>query len=174
MYFTDSEALKSPIDILLVEDNPGDVFLIEQAMRGCSTNCNLYLVEDGEAAMRFLRQTEEYATSPRPQLIFLDLNLPRKDGREVLKEIKADPELMNIPVIVITECTSDKDILRSYQLYANCYVTKPFHLNQYNQAIQAITKFWFSYVQLPAKTSKRNPNAVYDQPLLIIRSNRPT
>ena len=165
-----SNAPKPSIDILLVEDNAGDVFLIEHAMRDCSANCNLYLVEDGEAAMKFLQQAGEYATSPRPQLIFLDLNLPRKDGREVLEEIKADPNLMNIPVIVITESTADKDILRSYQGFANCYVTKPLQLNQYNRTIQAITNFWLCYVQLPAKQLADQPNTLNGQPYLVIRS----
>ncbi|MDJ0704762.1 MAG: response regulator [Leptolyngbyaceae cyanobacterium MO_188.B28] len=170
MFSIDSEAFQPPVDILLVEDNAGDVFLIEHAMHGCSANCNIYLVQDGEAAMRFLQKTGEYATSPRPQLIFLDLNLPGKDGREVLEEIKADPNLMNIPVVVLTECNSKKDILRSYQNYANCYITKPFHLNQYNQTIKTITNFWLNYAQLPSKDLTGQPKALSGQPFLVIRS----
>ena len=147
-----SDDFKPPIDILLVEDNSGDIFLIENALSSCSTPCNIYIAEDGEAAMKFLRQEDEYSTSRSPQLIVLDLNLPRKDGREVLAEIKTDPELKHIPVIVMTASASDQDILRSYELYANCYITKPSDLNQYNQTIQSIENFWLTCVQLPVKT----------------------
>ena len=167
--FTDN--LGHPFDILLVEDNAGDVFLIENAMRACSTNCNLYLVKDGEAAMSFLNQEAEYSTSPRPQLILLDLNLPKKDGREVLAEIKTDPNLKNIPVVVITESAAEDDVLKSYQRYANCYITKPNNLSLYNQTIQTITSFWLDCAQLPAKTLTGGHRAFSCQPFLLIRSN---
>ena len=146
-----SEDLSPPINILLVEDNLGDIFLLENALKAWSANLNIYSVEDGEAAIRFLRKEGVYSTSPSPQLIFLDLNLPRKDGREVLAEIKADPNLKHIPVIVMTASASEQDILRSYQLYANCYITKPSNLDQYNQTIQSIENFWLTCVQLPVK-----------------------
>ena len=147
-----SDNPRPPIDILLVEENADDVFLIANSLRTCSTVCNLYLAEDGEAAMKFLRQEGVYSTVPCPQLIVLDLDLPRKDGREVLAEIKANPNLKHIPVIVMTASSYEQDILRSYQLYANCYITKPSDLNQYNQTIQAIENFWLTCVHLPAKS----------------------
>ena len=162
--------LRPPIDILLVEDNPGDVLLIENALRNSSTNCNVYLAEDGDAAMGFLRQGGIYATSPRPQLILLDLNLPKKDGREVLVEIKADPTLKNIPVIVMTDSSYERDILRSYQQYANCYITKPADLIKYNQTIQSVTNFWLTCAKLPAKTFNGGGSTFSGQPLLLIRS----
>ena len=145
----ESDPLTSSIDILLVEDNAGDVFLIRNALADWSTHCNLYPVEDGEAAIKFLQQKGEYVNSPRPQLILLDLNLPKKDGREVLAEVKADPKLKHIPVIVMTASASEQDILRSYQLYANCYITKPSDLNRYNETLQAIETFWLTCAQLP-------------------------
>ncbi|MDJ0706793.1 MAG: response regulator [Leptolyngbyaceae cyanobacterium MO_188.B28] len=143
--------LKSPIDILLVEDNAGDVFLIENALRNCSTRHNLYLAEDRETAMRFLRPEERDFTSPCPQLIMLDLNLAGQVGGEVLMEIKGDPNLQHIPVIVLTEPASEQDMLRSYQLYANSYITKSADLNQYQQKIQSIGNYWLTCVQLPVK-----------------------
>ena len=169
MSFIASESVKPPIDILLIEDNAGDVFVIEQAMRECGVSCDVYLAADGETAMKFLRQTGEYVASPRPQLIFLDLNLPGKDGREVLAEIKADPNFSTIPVIVITECSSDKDILKSYQCYANSYVLKSFHFDQYNRTIQVLTNFWLKFVQLPGRASTVGAVAASSQLLKRIR-----
>ena len=152
MYSGESAPTVPSIDILLVEDNAGDIFLIRNALAGWSTQCNLYTVVDGEEAIRFLRQKGEYANSPQPQLILLDLNLPKKDGREVLAEIKTDPKLKHIPIIVMTASASEQDILRSYQLYANCYITKPSDLNRYTETLQAIESFWFTCAQLPATT----------------------
>ena len=162
-----------PIDILLIEDNAGDIFLIENALSTCSTSFNLYLAEDGEIAMRFLHQEGVYSTSPCPQLIMLDLNLPEKDGREVLAEIKAAPKLKHIPVIVMTTSSAEQDILRSYQLCANCYITKPTNFDQYNQTIQSIANFWLNYVQIPAKPLTDKPQAFSGQPLLLVRSFTP-
>jgi len=148
MFFDD---LKPPIDILLVEDNAGDAFLIENTLRTCSARHNLYLAEDGEAAMRFLRQEERDSTSPYPQLIRLDLNIAGQDGCEVLAEIKTDPNLQHIPVIVLTGSASEQDMLRSYQLSANSYITKSADLDQYQQKIQSIGNYWLTCVQLPVK-----------------------
>ena len=142
-------AIQSQFDILLVEDSPGDVRLIEEALRDRIRN-RLHVVSDGVAAMLFLRREGRYADVPRPDLILLDLNLPRKDGREVLGEIKANSELKQIPVIVLTTSTADPDIMRSYDLHANCYVTKPTNLDQFIGVIRSIEDFWMSIVKLPS------------------------
>ncbi len=147
----ESDTLRPSLDILLVEDNAGDVFLIRNALAKWSTQCNLHAVTDGEAAIRFLRKEGEYANSPPPHLIVLDLNLPKKDGREVLAEIKADLQLKHIPVIVMTASSSEQDILRSYQLNANCYITKPSDLDDYSETLQEIENFWLTCAQLPTK-----------------------
>ncbi len=141
---------KSGIDILLVEDNPGDVRLTREALKDAKVRNELHVVEDGVEAMRYLRREDSYANAPRPDLILLDLNLPKKDGREVLSEIKQDLELKRIPVVVLTTSQAEEDILRSYNLHANCYVTKPVDLNQFLIIVKSIEDFWLTVVKLPA------------------------
>lgn len=140
-----------PIDILIVEDNPGDARLIKEVINGNKIQCQLHLVKDGVEAMNFLNRKEEFSGSPRPDLIFLDLNLPKKDGREVLAEIKTDDNLKQIPVVVMTTSQAEEDILKSYSLHANCYVTKPLDLDQFVNVVKSIEDFWFSLVKLPTK-----------------------
>lgn len=141
---------KSGIDILLVEDNPGDVLLTREALKDAKVRNELNVAEDGVEAMAYLRREGKYADAPRPDLILLDLNLPKKDGREVLAEIKRDPTLKRIPVVVLTTSQAEEDILRSYNLHANCYVTKPVDLNQFLTIVKAIEDFWLTVVKLPA------------------------
>lgn len=137
------------IEILLVEDNPGDVRLTREALKEAKMRNNLHVVEDGVAALEFLRREDGYGDAPRPDLILLDLNLPRKDGREVLEEIKADPELRRIPVVVLTTSEAEEDVLRSYNLHANCYVTKPVDLDRFIAIVRSIEDFWLTIVKLP-------------------------
>ncbi len=137
------------IDILLVEDNPGDADLAREALETSKVRNSLHVVGDGEAAMAFLRQQGNYATAPRPDLVLLDLNLPKKDGREVLAEIKSDENLRCIPVVVLTTSKAEEDILKTYNLHANCYISKPIDLNQFIKVVQAIEEFWFTIVKLP-------------------------
>ncbi len=139
------------IDILLVEDNPGDVRLTQEALKEAKVRNRLHVVEDGVAAMEFLRQEGEYQSMPKPDLILLDLNLPKKDGREVLEEIKQDPSLMRIPVVVLTTSQAEEDIVRSYDLHANCYVTKPVDLDQFINIVKSIEDFWLTIVKLPSE-----------------------
>ena len=136
-------------DILLVEDNPADARLTMEALREGVTATNLHHVRDGVDAMKFLRQELEYADAPRPDLILLDLNMPRKDGREVLAEIKDDPDLRQIPVIVMTSSEAEDDIAAAYSLHANCYIRKPVQLDQFLQIVDAIQQFWLTTVKLP-------------------------
>lgn len=137
------------IDILLVEDNPGDADLAREALEG-NKMCNpLRVVKDGAQAMAYLRREGEYAGVPRPDLILLDLNLPRKDGREVLAEIKADEDLKSIPVVILTSSLAEEDVLKSYNLHANCYVTKPIDVSQFFKVVKAIESFWLGIVTLP-------------------------
>ncbi|MFA6223775.1 MAG: response regulator [Desulfomonilaceae bacterium] len=137
------------IDILLVEDNPGDADLAREALEG-NKMCNpLRVVKDGERAMEYLRRKGEYAGVPRPDVILLDLNLPRKDGREVLAEIKADEDLKSIPVVILTSSVAEEDVLKSYNLHANCYITKPIDLSQFFKVVRAIEAFWLGIVALP-------------------------
>lgn len=138
-----------PIEILLVEDSPGDARLTQEALRDSKVQNNLSVVEDGVEALAYLRREGIYAGVPRPDIILLDLNLPRKDGREVLEEIKADPELKRIPVVILTTSDDDKDILASYDLHANCYITKPVDLSRFMTIVKSIESFWFSIVKLP-------------------------
>lgn len=138
-----------PIEILLVEDNPGDVRLTEEALKEGKLVNRLHVVEDGVAALEFLRRHAAIDDPTRPDLILLDLNLPRKDGREVLAEIKADEALRRIPVVILTTSSSDEDIQRSYSLHANCYVTKPVDLDQFLHVVESIHDFWFTVVKLP-------------------------
>jgi chemotaxis family two-component system response regulator Rcp1 len=140
-----------PIQILLVEDSPGDVRLTQEVLRDARIANDLHVVGDGEQAMAFLRQEGDYASHPRPDLVLLDLNLPRKDGREVLADLNADPELKAIPVIVLTTSEAEQDILRSYRLAANAYITKPIDLNEFIAVVRSIETFWLTIVRLPPK-----------------------
>ncbi len=139
------------IDILLVEDNPGDVRLTVEALKDGKMYNRLHVVEDGVEALRFLRKEGEYANAPRPDLILLDLNLPRADGHEVLAEIKQDDALKRIPVVVLTTSQAEEDVIRSYNLNANCYITKPVDLAQFVKVVHSIEEFWLSIVRLPAE-----------------------
>jgi CheY-like chemotaxis protein len=141
--------ISRPIEILLVEDNPGDVNLTRIALADRAINVNLSVVTDGVEAIDFLNRQGQYQQSVHPDLILLDWNLPRKDGREVLLEIKADERLQRIPVVVLTTSQAEEDILRAYNLHANCYITKPLDFNQFVQIVQSIEDFWFTIVQLP-------------------------
>lgn len=137
------------IEILLVEDNPGDVRLTTEALKDSKMHNNLSVVEDGVEALAFLRREGKYADAPRPDIILLDLNLPRKSGREVLEEIKQDDELKRIPVVVLTTSQDEHDILATYNLHANCYITKPVDLSRFITIVKNIENFWFSIVKLP-------------------------
>ncbi|MEZ5583743.1 MAG: response regulator [Candidatus Competibacteraceae bacterium] len=139
-----------PIEILLIEDNPGDVLLTREGLEEAKVRNNLYVVRDGIEALDFLHRQGTYANAERPDLILLDLNLPRKDGREVLQDIKHDPQLRSIPVVVLTTSESDEDILRSYELHANCYITKPIDMAGFIQVVKSIDDFWFTVVRLPS------------------------
>ncbi len=138
-----------PIEILLVEDSPSDTELTVEALHEGKISNHLSIASDGVQAMAFLRREGEYANAPRPDLILLDLNLPRKDGREVLGELKADPDLRTIPVVVLTTSRADEDIVRAYSLYANCYITKPVDFKQFLEVVKQIEDFWLSIVKLP-------------------------
>jgi len=140
-----------PIEILLVEDNPGDVRLTIEALKEGKVRNNLSVAKDGVEALAFLRREGVHTTSARPDLILLDLNLPRKDGREVLAEIKEDAVLRRIPVVVLTTSKAEEDILRTYDLHANCYITKPVDLEQFISVVRSIDDFWLSVVRLPTK-----------------------
>jgi CheY-like chemotaxis protein len=144
-----NEARIKLADILLVEDNPGDVRLAKEALKESKLLNKLYAVGDGIEAMAFLRQEGEYSDVPRPDLVLLDLNLPGKDGREVLAEIKADETLKRIPVVVLTVSRAEEDVLKSYNLHANCYISKPFDMEQFIRVVKSIEDFWFSIVKLP-------------------------
>jgi two-component system, chemotaxis family, response regulator Rcp1 len=140
-----------PIEILLVEDSPSDVDLTKEALGEAKVLNHLHVVGDGVAALSFLRREGPYASAPAPDLILLDLNLPKKDGREVLAEIKADPALRRIPVVILTTSQADEDILQSYDLHANCYVTKPVDLDQFVKVVRSIEDFWLEIVKLPTR-----------------------
>jgi len=144
-----SKTLARPVEILLVEDNPGDVRLTREALREGKVRNNLYVVEDGVEAMAFLRREGEYTDAVRPDIILLDLNLPRKDGREVLADIKADEALRRIPVVILTTSTAEEDLLKTYDLHANCYIPKPVDLDQFIKVVKSVEDFWFSIVKLP-------------------------
>ena len=140
-----------PVEILIVEDNEGDVGLIEEVFEEAKIRNNLHVAEDGEEALLFLHRKGKFSESPRPDIIILDLNLPNKDGREVLREIKEDDTLKKIPVIVLTTSNAEKDILKSYDLHANAYVTKPLDFNQFINVVESIGNFWLEIVRLPTK-----------------------
>ena len=146
------QSVGRPIEILLVEDNPGDVRLTIEALRESKVRNNLHLARDGVEAMAFLRREGAFADAVRPDLILLDLNLPRKDGREVLSEVKADASLKFIPVVVLTTSTAEQDVLRSYELQANCYISKPVDLEQFITVVRSIEDFWLTIVTLPRGT----------------------
>lgn len=139
----------APIEILLVEDSPSDAKLTAKTFAKAEVSNNLHIVEDGVEAMDFLRRAAPYQEVPRPDLILLDLNLPRKDGRKVLAEIKNDPGLSDIPVIILTTSEADDDIAKSYSLRANCYITKPVTLKEFTSAVESIGDFWLKTVKLP-------------------------
>jgi CheY-like chemotaxis protein len=141
----------TPIEVLLVEDDPGDVLMTQEAFEEHRVNNRLRVVNDGDEALAYLRRQEPYPDAVRPDLILLDLNLPRKDGRQVLQEIKNDENLRHIPVVVLTTSQADEDILRSYQLHANAYVTKPVDFDQFIQAVRQIDEFFVSVVKLPPR-----------------------
>jgi len=143
------------IEILLVEDNPGDVDLAKEALSDSKMHNILQVVGDGEAAMAYLNRTGKYANALRPDLIILDLNLPKKDGREVLAEIKADENLKCIPVVILTTSKAEEDILQTYNLHANCYITKPIDLNQFIKVVKSIEDFWLTIVKLPPNGVER-------------------
>ena len=145
---TDLEKLK-PVEILLVEDSPGDVRLTKEALKDSKVANTITVAEDGVEAMALLRREGKYAESVRPDLILLDLNLPRKDGRQVLEELKADEALKSIPVIILTTSQADEDIIRTYNLHANCYITKPVDLDKFLEVVRTIEDFWLSIVKLP-------------------------
>ena len=137
------------IEILLVEDNPGDVRLTIEGLNEAKVHNNLHVARDGVEALGFLRRQGQFADAVRPDLILLDLNLPRMDGREVLAEVKSDPDLKAIPVVVLTTSSAEQDILHSYQLQANCYITKPVDLEQFITVVRSIQDFWLTIVTLP-------------------------
>jgi two-component system, chemotaxis family, response regulator Rcp1 len=139
----------TPIEVLLVEDSPGDVRLTLEAFKDAKVHINMHLAPDGVEAMNFLNREGKHSKAPRPDLILLDLNLPKKDGRQVLEEIKQSPVLKSIPVVILTTSSSEADILRSYMLHANCYITKPVGLEGFLEVVQSIDSFWLSVVKLP-------------------------
>jgi chemotaxis family two-component system response regulator Rcp1 len=143
---------RAAFEILLVEDSPGDVRLTREALMDAKVYVNLHVASDGIEAMDFLNREAKYAAVPRPDLILLDLNLPKKDGRQVLEEIKESPSFKSIPVVVLTTSASDEDVLRSYQLHANCYISKPVDLEGFLKVIASIDNFWLSVVKLPPES----------------------
>jgi chemotaxis family two-component system response regulator Rcp1 len=152
MTSTEQQAQQAhPIEILLVEDNPGDVRLTQEVVRDSKLINRLWTVTDGEQATDFLKRRGAYVDAVRPDLILLDLNLPRKDGRQLLAEIKADLDLRRIPVVIVTSSQAEEDILKTYDLHANCYVTKPVDLDRFVEVVKSIEDFWISIVKLPQK-----------------------
>ena len=149
MTLTHEEA--PPVEILLVEDNPGDYRLTQEALREGKVYNNLHWAQDGVEAIDFLRRRGKYSGVPRPDIVLLDLNLPKKDGRQVLSEIKGDEELRSIPVVILTTSQAEEDVLRSYDLHANCYVTKPVDLEKFITVIQSIDRFWLTIATLPTR-----------------------
>ena len=142
-----------PIEILLIEDNPADIRLTKEAFREARIQNNIHVVQDGDGAIAFVHQDEPYPDAPRPDLILLDLNLPKKDGREVLEEIKADPQIHQIPVVILTTSNDEEDVLRSYNLHANAYLVKPIDVMRFIKMIQSLESFWLSFVRLPPNIS---------------------
>jgi CheY-like chemotaxis protein len=142
-----------PIEVLLVEDSPGDVRLTKEAFRDANPEIHLHVATDGLEAMSFLNRDEDNLNSPRPDFILLDLNLPRMDGREVLTRIKSDDNLKTIPTIILTTSEAEADIVRSYQLQANCYLSKPVHLDEFEAVVRSINDFWLTRAKLPQRRS---------------------
>lgn len=143
-----------PIEILLVEDNPGDVRLTREALKEGKMRNVMSVARDGAEAMEFLRRQGEFQDAPQPDLILLDLNLPGKDGREVLAEIKEDPDLKRIPVVILTTSMDEQDILKSYDNYANCYITKPLDLDRFIAVVKSVEDFWLEIVKLPPNAKR--------------------
>jgi chemotaxis family two-component system response regulator Rcp1 len=148
--WSEKRSLGKPIEILLVEDSPTDASLTMETLREGRIRNNITLVEDGVLAMDFLRRASPYENAPRPDLILLDLNMPRKNGREVLSEVKADRDLRRIPVVIMTTSMAEQDIFESYDLHANCYLTKPVELDDFINVVRKIEEFWLTIVKLPA------------------------
>lgn len=146
---SDPRLAGAPVEILLVEDNPGDVRLTKEALKEGKVYSNLHWAKDGVEALEFLRKQGKFAGAPRPNIILLDLNLPKKDGREVLAEIKNDDDLKRIPVVILTTSKAEEDVLRTYNLHANCYVTKPVDLEKFIVVVKSIDMFWLTVVTLP-------------------------
>jgi CheY-like chemotaxis protein len=138
-----------PVEILLVEDNPVDVMITKKAFSAGRVSNNLHVAEDGEEAMDFLYKRGKYSSAPSPEIILLDLNLPKKDGREILAEVKADPSLRRIPIVILTTSQDKEDIWRSYNLQASCFITKPVDMEQFTKVLECLGEFWFSVVRLP-------------------------
>jgi chemotaxis family two-component system response regulator Rcp1 len=149
-----------PIEILVVEDNFGDVRLMREVMLGVNDSICLHMPSDGVEAMAFLNREGDYIRAPRPDLILLDLNMPKLDGREVLARVKADVKLKTIPIIVLTASRAEMDIVKSYQLHASCYLSKPGELNEFEQLIKSINHFWLTRVSLPGQTAKGDRGSV--------------
>jgi two-component system response regulator len=147
-------SLDRPVELLLVEDSPSDAGLTQAALKTAAVPINVHLVEDGEQAMQFLLHGAGYSDVPRPDIVLLDLNMPRKDGREVLAEIRADAQLETIPVIILTTSSAPEDIVQTYKLKANSYVQKPVDLTDFMNAIKSLDEFWFSYATLPANEKR--------------------
>ena len=147
--------MSEPVEILLVEDNPGDVRLTEEAFREGRIDNNLHVAADGVEALAFLEQRDEFEDAPRPDLVLLDLNLPRMNGDELLAELKADPKLRRIPVIVLTSSAAEEDVVTSYELHANAYLTKPVDPAAFIDTVQSFERFWFSIVKLPTEGEGR-------------------
>jgi len=146
-----TQTVSRPVEVLLVEDNPGDVRLTWEALKEGKIRNNLHVAKDGVEALAFLRREGEHARAPRPDVILLDLNLPRKDGREVLTEVKGDASLRQIPVVILTSSQAEEDICRAYDLHANCYISKPVDLDQFIKVVKSIEDFWFTVVKLPSE-----------------------
>jgi CheY-like chemotaxis protein len=142
-----------PIEILLIEDNPADVRLTKEAFKEARVRNNIHVVQDGDSALAFVQQKAPYQDAPRPDLILLDLNLPKKDGREVLAEIKADPKIQLIPVVILTTSDDEEDVLRSYNLNANAYLVKPIDVMRFIKMVQSLSDFWLAFVKLPPNDS---------------------
>lgn len=141
--------LGNPVNILLVEDNPGDARLVEEVLREGKLLNQLHVVRDGDAALEFMRRTGRFTNAPHPVMVLLDLNLPKKDGRAVLREVKQDPALRRIPIIVLTSSQFEEDIVRAYDLHANCYIRKPVEFSEFQRVVREIEDFWFTIVELP-------------------------
>lgn len=141
---------EKPVEILLVEDSPLDIKMIQEAFQNDEISNNLYVVNDGEDALEFVKKSGKYSHSPRPDIVFLDLNLPRKDGKDVLAEMKSDSTLRQIPVVVLTSSRAGRDVLSIYDLHANCYINKPTDINHFLETIKSISKFWLTVVDLPS------------------------